>query len=263
MKPLRKQKRQDLLTPRLAAYSATAVAALAAAPHAQSAITDITSFTITSGTSNGSIPSISWTSTPVSLGFDFGPGFHGGLQGRPVNSAGTAQATFVNGAHAGGTNVGNVLAANVGGYPLNLNLGDAVAGRNFVQGGGAGQLAYGSASGGGRGHFLPAVLAANATAKGYLGFKAKENNHTYYGWLRVQVTNNSSPGIPSQVSLIASATNPAVFGAYGVASDNITAGEVAIPEPSDTALFGLGLLALGAVGVRKMRRRKEAQSQLS
>jgi len=50
---------------------------------------------------------------------------------------------------------------------------------------------------------------------------------------------------------------PGIYGAFALAGDGITAGEVsAIPEPSSVA-SGLGLLALGAVGVREMRRRRK------
>ena len=108
--------------------------------------------------------------------------------------------------------------------------------------------------GSGGGNFLP---PANGAVTGYIGFKEQLNAHTYYGWLRIQVDADAN-GFPDEILLIAKSGDPDIYGAYGLASDDITAGEIAspVPEPSLAALGGLGLLALGARGMREMRRRK-------
>jgi len=73
--------------------------------------------------------------------------------------------------------------------------------------------------------------------------------------LRLQVTEDSSR-VPSGISLLAV---DGVTGAWNETPGGaITAGEVsAIPEPA-TVASGLALLALGAAGVREMRRRRLA-----
>ena len=95
------------------------------------------------------------------------------------------------------------------------------------------------------GFFLPA--GAGAHKSGYIGFKTVNND---YGWLKIQVTNDGS-GKPSTISFV-----EASDGLYGQIGDSstITNGS-AIPEPANVA-SGLGLLALGAAGVREMRRRR-------
>jgi hypothetical protein len=108
------------------------------------------------------------------------------------------------------------------------------------------------------GAFLP---PANGAKTGYIGFKGYQNGNTYYGWVRVKVTGDAG-GIPNSVSLVASADNPGIFGAYDISTDpdigTFTAGEIAgVPEPTEAAI-GLGLLAFGAAGVREMRRRRNA-----
>jgi hypothetical protein len=76
----------------------------------------------------------------------------------------------------------------------------------------------------------------------------------------VQLVNNAD-GDPVEISLIAKNGDPGVYGAFGLASDDITAGEVApapSPEPSSMIIGGLALLALGARGLKELRRRRQA-----
>jgi len=95
--------------------------------------------------------------------------------------------------------------------------------------------------------------AGNGT--GYVGFKFHASSKSYFGWLNVKVQFNGSDQ-PTIVSLIPKTGTTDVYGAYAPASDAITAGETAVPEPSVNALCGLALLSLGAAGVRELRRRR-------
>lgn len=257
------QKGKSALANRLAAYSASAAAALALAPGAEAQVTNLTSFTVAQGSSTSTVaPSLSIPSNgATSLLFDIpaahGLVFHAGLKGSRTNNVGSGNSThgglasFVDG--GAGTNPGNVQAAS-----SKLTLGAKIKGLPFDPPAGSALLAMvrksvvnGSPGASTSGSFVPAKGKANT---GYLGFKAKEDGHTYYGWLRVRV-NGDSNGAPDQVSLV---SINGIFGAYAPDADSIIAGELAVPEPSATALTGLGLLAVGAAGVREMRRRKAA-----
>lgn len=84
-------------------------------------------------------------------------------------------------------------------------------------------------------------------ASGYIGFQFKPENTTLYGWAEVILT--ESPSLSFRV----------VQWAYEDLGANIKTGDTgaAIPEPAGAAT-GLGLLALGAAGVRRMRRPQAA-----
>jgi len=102
------------------------------------------------------------------------------------------------------------------------------------------------------GNFLTGNFQTNVP--GYAGFRLSKNAHYYYGWLRVDVNGS---GTPNSLQLVDTGT-PGIAGAFNTSpSGAITAGQTAsaIPEPANVAA-GLGLLALGAAGVREMRRRR-------
>jgi len=83
----------------------------------------------------------------------------------------------------------------------------------------------------------------------YLGFKTSQGN---YGWIKATWNGTDTFELYSA--------------AYEtVAGVSIAAGAVAVPEPSTTALLGLGALALGAGVVRKQRaaRRTQAAAAMS
>jgi hypothetical protein len=95
------------------------------------------------------------------------------------------------------------------------------------------------------------VLAESGSVYGGLlvgtqdvGFKFVLNSQTDYGWANITLT-------PTYGSANLTVNN----WAYDNSGSAITVGEV--PEPADAAL-GLGLLALGAVGVAEYRKRKLA-----
>lgn len=105
-----------------------------------------------------------------------------------------------------------------------------------------------------------AFRAVGGAASGYIGFKnVPDASHVYYGWLKVKVTSDGN-GLPVSVDVVANSHGN--YGAYGLASTGIVAGQDSIstpvPEPA-TVATGLGLCALGAMGVREWRRRRAAQ----
>lgn len=238
---------------KLAAYSATATVALLAAPAADATIDTITTFSYNNGsTFDTTPPSLTEVNKGGHLYFTAGV-FRGGIAVTNKNTNmsifGEAEIGVKASAHHG-------LILDNGSFPTDgvarLNLGDPIVG-DF---GGLHVLADPNSPGGSsskQNQFLP---VADGKATGYVGFEQKKSGHTYYGWLRVSVTADANDK-PDSVSLVAKAGDPGIYGAYGLASDDITAGQIAaVPEPSLAVLGGLGLLALGAAGVREMRRRK-------
>ncbi|MEO6847901.1 MAG: PEP-CTERM sorting domain-containing protein, partial [Chthoniobacterales bacterium] len=172
-----------------------------------------------------------------------------------IQSQSTATGVF--GANIAGFSVAGGGVDNLFNLPANASI--KVGHTDFIPGGRAFRRSSLSTSGA----FLPARVSG-ATANGYVGLKGSHSGHLYYGWLRLKVTNNSN-GIPIQMSLIAADGHPDIYGAFDradqVDGDMFKTGSIAaVPEPSITALGGLGLLALGAAGVREMRRRRSVKA---
>jgi hypothetical protein len=243
---------------KLLAYSATAGAALMVAPQAHATIHNITEFKINHG---------SYGTTPPSVGIGH-VSFTGATPGLIVGlNRGRFNVAFASGpSHR--YNVDMQMAGTVSGHIAgtgllisNLGFGVRIAGKSFAgENIGLADRSKQTFSGDvfyvHDGNFDP--NGANAHDTGYIGFKTDLRGHTYYGWLRVEVSNNGN-GNPAAVTLVSKNGNPGVYGAFGLASDNITTGEIApVPEPSGMVIGGLGLLALGARGVKELRRRRQA-----
>ncbi|HVU38500.1 MAG TPA: hypothetical protein VHC95_09205 [Opitutales bacterium] len=237
---------RNVLAPKLAAYSATAAAALAFAPAAHAQIVAITSFDYPQNSITGS-------TTPPSLNAfgtqSFVAGiFHGILSFRGGRTLSTAR--FV-----GGSGHPNLYFTRI---PMRLSLGAPVKASTQLDFPAPILAAKSYSLRGHKGSFVP--LGANGAVSGYLRFRGSVNSHSYYGWLKAKVTTDASSKINS-VSLVESTAHPGVFGAYEIASapdiNSFVTGQIsAVPEPADAA-FGLGLLAFGAAGVRELRRRRK------
>jgi hypothetical protein len=235
-----------VLAPRLAAYSATAAAALAFAPNAHAQVIPITSFNYSGLTNTTTPPGFTLPAPTGNLIFNAGP-FEFYFHGLKIyhSSSGGGGRVFLNGRNS-------LSIAAMGATALKLAPGVAIKLHttfNFD-----GQLAFYNPINK-AGYFLP---PPNGAATGYIGFKGTNAGHNYYGWLDAQVTGDAN-GYPDSVALVAKAGDPGVFGAYDISTDPDinTFGAGQVPEPADSA-FGLGLLAFGAAGVRELRRRRKA-----
>jgi hypothetical protein len=221
---------------KLLGYSTTAGAALLLAPaaHAQQTY-NITLFNENGGAFSASPPTFSGAdadfSAEASVGgsvfkVEFELDHAGGFASIAVNARGG----------------GGIVSA--GGYPVNLGRKSIVGTHTFGNGG---ELAFRTVDGFSGGNFR--AHGNSAVASGYLGFKT---SHGHNGWLKLQVTNDGS-GSPLSVTFVKGDDGLyGQIGGPGVETDGVSA----IPEPADVA-SGLGLLALGAVGVREMRRRRK------
>jgi len=248
--------REKVLNQRLLAYSATAGAALACGSAAHAGITGISSGTNGNFTFEGSPVT---TLNPPS--FTLLPGTHVGSFKIGVDT---------HAFHMGGYIQASIVAARM--YGQFAYSSKVIGAETFAKGqhiiGNTNNRKFGTVneafsfgkvyqSGSHNGNFT----LANPTA--YIGFKFVHSAKNYYGWLKAQVQFNSSSShhFPTAIALVPNTPGGTLFGAYGLAADNIVAGQV--PEPSTIGLAGLGLLALGAAGVREMRRRRAVASSVT
>jgi hypothetical protein len=251
-------RRADLAC-KLTAYSGATAAVLALAPGASAQIHNITSFDYSGQTGTTTAPSLTIGSNGGALRFTAGV-FHGEFLAYGSAFGGNRRVAV----YFPGPDMfhGNVAAAGRYTSALKLNAGQLIAGQPFP----ASIRPWlveknGPASGSGgtvNARFMPA--GANQSATGYVAFKTNQNGHAYYGWLRVKVEADAND-FPHVVTLVAKAGSPGIYGAYesatasGIAS--FAVGDTAVPEPA-TVASGLALCALGAAGVREMRRRRTA-----
>ncbi len=234
-----KSSRRSALSARLSVYSATAGAAILATSPAD-AMTTITSgaggnLLVSGSLLTGSFPALTniASSTASAVEFTVG-GFHGKLLGGSFfNDMNYARFYAVSGS----------VLTDLGGVAKNFAFGSLLAGTGTPRSDGLLAASYGLV-----GNFAPGT--------GYVGFQFQNSGIDYHGWLRVRVTLDSR-GVANSVTLLTKEGSTDVYGAYDLASNPLTAGTV--PEPSTVALSGLGLLALGATGVRELRRRRTAQ----
>ena len=105
-------------------------------------------------------------------------------------------------------------------------------------------LIYNTAGGGTNSGFN----AGFTSSTGFMGVQTRQGN---FGWIQVHVSART-PGNPSSLTIIDYA--------YDDSGAHIRAGDtgIRVPEPATAAMAGLGLLAMGAAGVRRMRKRKLA-----
>ena len=80
---------------------------------------------------------------------------------------------------------------------------------------------------------------------GYFGFKFIKDGNTHYGWAEMTISNSTT-----QATI-----NEAWYN--NTPDEAVTVGSTAVPEPAEVGL-GLGALALGAAGLRRMRQKRKA-----
>jgi hypothetical protein len=258
------RKTSDPLTRRLAAYSATAGAALLTMPVADAAIQNINNVSLSLDLpQNGGYQNFSFNVGPFQGAFNgnrgtykqrsYVPGTY--FPGSPpyTGASGTyfpSNPGFSNPGHYTTVRTNRYgranLAGNIaGGFASRLDKGIPFAGLAFSNN--SHLLASRSGSGGGTGNF--------GGQSGYIAFQTG----SYYGWLKVKVGLDSN-GVPDQISLVDNGDG--IIGAFDktseVSADGFNVGVTEAPEPSIAAIGGLGLLAFGAAGVREWRRRKAA-----
>lgn len=120
-------------------------------------------------------------------------------------------------------------------YASNLALGANVSAGPFLNGSAFGTLAYGGAGSNLNDQFKD-------PGDGFIGFNFSIGNGTQYGWMRVTMDGGPSHTLTVQEY------------AFADVGESIQVGQIdAIPEPSS-----LGALALGAVGLVTLRRRRRA-----
>ena len=226
---------------RLASYSATAGAALLIMAPATSEAEGVR--LITSANLNWNTFPVGPTNPPILTIPDTGIGrvtFDGGIVGYFQGNKGGVNSNNASLQGAGAV----ALFASAHGALINFNAGEALGGATTT----AGALGRLVTSGNGGNVYLGHFTPGHPT--GYVGFNL--GGPGSLGWLRVRVTWDA--GNPTTISLVPKVGTTDIYGAFGPSDIIPTAG--AVPEPSTTALTGLGLLAIGAAGIRELRRRR-------
>jgi len=229
---------------KLLGYSATAGAALLLAPssEAQSG-NSIVSFQLNSGGFSASPSTLGIGANNFTVATGGGAHFGGDIIVH-TRFGGADAAVYFRSAGQG------AMAQHGGSSSVDRLVADSHVAAKTAFGGDV-NIAHRSTGGANNFPFAPAA-GAGQHATGYIGFKTAGNQ---YGWLKIQVMNNGR-GVPTIVNF-----EQGTDGLYGQIGDStvVTDGVSAIPEPASVA-SGLGLLALGAAGVREMRRRRATQS---
>src|ERR1700744_2880585 len=167
---------------RLTAYAATATGLFLIAPAAEATIQNLNSPTL-------SLDFSAANELNINVGL-----FQGKIDGY-------ASFLSANSNHAAGSilcNVGSILRN--GRSAINLSPNQAIAGSNWRNYAGLFHVYKNTSHHFTNGQFVPG--GANQVKTGYVGFKALQNAQTYYGWLRIQVSDNAQ-GLPSQISVLA------------------------------------------------------------
>lgn len=225
----------------LGRYAVAAGAALSASLNADAAITNLTStggFTLDGTVDYGAF---NFSDSGIEINFSgyrsffYSPGSPGTF---------TTSGAYSPGSPGFSSQSGQIWASGTNINFLKLDLGQNIAGfgayfNNLTL--------FSTFSGNGGGPLSP---APGGNAQGYLAFNANVGGENMVGWLRVSI-GRGLDNRPSSFDVIADGSG--FVGAFAPASEGLSVGDLAaIPEPASAAA-GLGLLALGAAGLRRRR----------
>lgn len=103
----------------------------------------------------------------------------------------------------------------------------------------------------------PLAGASNLTRT--FGLKFQKNGNSHFGWIRIDLAFAGGPLVHN----IPFPTTLTVLQAAWIQSPNVAAHVSGLPvsagEPAAAGLLGLGLLAMGASGVRRFRRERKTR----